>query len=130
VALVLGWPAFVRAELEGAFAGLPVEQRRVIVSKMSDAGMSQRAIAPVVGVGNGTVSRDLAAASTAPNGADDDTDAPAPEPKVRTTTGLDGRERTTVTALGWPASTARTVHALAVLLLVRAWPLDSWEGAA
>ncbi len=44
-----------------ALSGLGIEVRRAVVGELTEAGLSTRAIAPVVGVNNATVHRDLAA---------------------------------------------------------------------
>lgn len=54
---------------------------RELVSELSEAGMSTRAIAPIVGAGNKTVARDIAAVSVdtpAPGSEDEPVEAPQP----------------------------------------------------
>lgn len=52
---------YVSARFAGALTRLPVEVRRPVVAELSAAGMSTRAIAPVIGASNFTVSKDLQA---------------------------------------------------------------------
>jgi transposase len=57
----LGYPsmgAYVSARFGKALARLGVETRREVVRELTDAGMSTRAIAPIIGVDQKTVSRD------------------------------------------------------------------------
>lgn len=63
-------------------AALTRDQRRELVSELSDEGMSTRAIAPIVGAGMTTVKRDLAE-SPGPNG--------PPDAEPRQITGRDGK---------------------------------------
>lgn len=70
------WDGLCSAEF-GTVLRLSIEDRQQAVAELSDAGMSSRAIGAALGVGIGTVSRDL---SGVPNG------TPA-----RPTTGLDGK---------------------------------------
>lgn len=49
---------YVSARFGRALSGLPVEMRREAVRELTEAGMSTRAIAPVVGVHHDTVARD------------------------------------------------------------------------
>lgn len=63
------------------------DERQDMVRILTDQGMSQRDIAPIVGAGVGTVHRDQAA--TAPNGA-----VAADGPTARAVVGHDGRTRT------------------------------------
>jgi len=71
------WPAYLVATLNDGVAGgiaaasghLTLEERRELVAYLAGEGMSTRAIAPIVGVGKGTVHRDLAGA---PYGAPDE----------------------------------------------------------
>lgn len=61
--LALGYDspgAYMRDRFDGALANLSAAMRREIVHELSDAGMSTRAIAPIVGVSHKTVSVDLA----------------------------------------------------------------------
>jgi len=62
------WTDYVRTEYAGLLTRLTVEDRRETVLILSRTGLSTRAIAPIVGVGKGTVHRDLAGA---PYGAPD-----------------------------------------------------------
>lgn len=60
--IVLGfesWPAYVVANFGGTLARLDRAERGSMVAMLSDAGLSTRAIAPVVGVSNKTVHQDL-----------------------------------------------------------------------
>jgi hypothetical protein len=60
--VVLGyasWTAYVAAEFGGQLAELGREDRRDVVAILSQAGMSSRAIAPIVGADHSTVVRDL-----------------------------------------------------------------------
>ena len=63
------------------------DERRELVGRLADEGMSTRAIAPIVGVGQSTVSDDLAATDQF-RSVDD------AKPTVRTTEGRDGKTRT------------------------------------
>lgn len=69
---VLGYPSWT-AYLADVFGTeplrLPRDRRQEIVAYLSGEGMSTRAIAPIVGVGVGTIHRDL---STVPNGTVDE----------------------------------------------------------
>lgn len=59
---VLGYRSvgeYVSDRFGGALSKLAVEMRREVVRELTDAGMSTRAIAPVVGVSNKTVHQDL-----------------------------------------------------------------------
>lgn len=61
------WDAYCAGEFtEARMVRLDREQRREIVAEMREAGMSSRAIASGLGVGKGTVDRDISA--TAPSG--------------------------------------------------------------
>lgn len=53
------WPAYVADRFGGALTRLAKAERVPLVQMLSDQGMSTRAIAPVVGVSNKTVSLDL-----------------------------------------------------------------------
>lgn len=62
--LALGYRSvgdYVSDRFGGALNNLGIEVRREVVRELTDAGMSTRAIAPVVGVSNFTVSKDQAA---------------------------------------------------------------------
>lgn len=50
--------AYVSERFAGALTRLPIEVRRPVVAQLSAAGMSTRAIAPIVGVSQKTVDRD------------------------------------------------------------------------
>lgn len=107
------WTAYVRDLFGEEPLRLARDVRRELVAELADAGMSTRAIAPIVGVDNATVHRDLgrvANATPAPIEVDGFTvnpstgeviDAPASGPvetehtvteKIKTVTGLDGKE--------------------------------------
>jgi transposase len=64
------WTAYVADVCSAMTVRLGAAQRRELVSYLSGAGLSQRAIADATGVGVGTVNRDLAAAPV-PNGTPD-----------------------------------------------------------
>lgn len=66
---------YVRARFGNALSGLPVEMRREAVRELTEAGMSTRAIAPVVAVSNKTVHADLNSGVTPGN----TSPTPAPE---------------------------------------------------
>jgi hypothetical protein len=57
------WSDYVAAELNEDKIKLPAAQRRALAHAMSEAGMSSREIAPTLGVGHATISRDLAPAA-------------------------------------------------------------------
>jgi len=59
------WSDYVRTEYAGLLARLTVEDRRETVLILSRTGLSTRAIAPIVGVDNATVHRDLAGVASA-----------------------------------------------------------------
>lgn len=70
----LGYPspgAYISDRFGSALSGLSASLRREFVHELSEAGMSTRAIAPVVGVNQATVVRDLRGDAHA---------SPAPEP--------------------------------------------------
>jgi hypothetical protein len=60
------WTSYVAEEFSDVLTGLARAERIPVVEKLSAAGMSTRAIAPVVGVSNKTISQDLAAARVTP----------------------------------------------------------------
>ena len=62
---------YVSERFSGSLKRLPLEVRRTVVKELSEAGMSTRTIAPIVGTGQTQVRRDLRQVS--PNG--------SPEPK-------------------------------------------------
>jgi transposase len=74
------WPAYVAAEFGDIPLRLDREHRRELVTALSGEGMSTRAIAPVVGVDQKTVSNDLRASG---------------EESSSPVQGLDGRRYTT-----------------------------------
>ena len=53
--------AYVEERFKGALTRLPREVRRTVVAELSAAGMSTRAIAPIVGTDQSTIVRDLGA---------------------------------------------------------------------
>jgi DNA-binding CsgD family transcriptional regulator len=82
--VVLGhdsWEAYCAAEFSDSRLWQSVAQRQAATLRLREAGLSERAVAAVLGVGKGTVGRDVESVSTAPTGA------------VDTAVGLDGRER-------------------------------------
>lgn len=119
---VLGYAshgAYIKDRFGDALGKLGIELRREIVRELSSAGLSTRAIAPVVGVSNFTVSKDIAAVSDltpAPEPADEPLPPANPftgevidEPAVVTethtvkvVTGLDGKEYTRPSAPSEP----------------------------
>lgn len=88
--------AYVSERFAGALGRLSADVRRPVVQQLSQAGMSTRAIAPVVGASHMTVSNDLAGVkdfTPAPNPAprvQSATSAPSPAP-APTVTGMDGK---------------------------------------
>lgn len=84
------WTAYLSDVLSDEPLRLARDDRRELSVRLSEEGMSTRAIAPIVGAGHVTVARDIAS-STVPNETVD-------EPQVRETEGLDGRVRLTVVA--------------------------------
>ena len=85
--------AYVSERFKGAMDRLSPEVRRPVVAQLSAAGMSTRAIAPVVGVSQPQVVADKKAAgdqrlitSPAP------TETPAPLPTSENITGMDGKQ--------------------------------------
>jgi hypothetical protein len=87
------WTAYLSDVLSDEPLRLAREDRRELVTRLADEGMSTRAIAPIVGASKSTVADDLAEPTVQNRTVDE-----PPAPVVRTTTGLDGRERTSVTA--------------------------------
>jgi len=75
------WDALCDAELDGTRIALPRQERRQVVGKMRDAGMSTRAIGQAVGVSYDTVQKDVKT-----------TDRNLSDPPA-TVTSLDGRQR-------------------------------------
>lgn len=59
------WDSLLEAEVPGRRIQLPRPERREIVGRMADAGMTTRAIASAVGVDHSTVARDLAGVANA-----------------------------------------------------------------
>jgi transposase len=84
--VALGYPslsAYVADRFDDSLSRLGVDMRREVVKELSAAGISTRAIAPVVGVAKSTVERDQQAA--VPQG------TPDPEFRLAKVTGLDGK---------------------------------------
>lgn len=81
------WTAYLSDVLSDEPLRLAREDRRELVVRLADEGMSGRAIAPIVGASEATIRRDVATASN-----------DAVEPTVRETEGLDGRRRLSVVA--------------------------------
>lgn len=77
-----GATAYVSERFAGAFQRLPAAVRRPIVAELSSAGMSTRAIAPIVGVTHKTVVKDSQATREVVPEV-----PPAPEPHVNRETG-------------------------------------------
>jgi len=57
------WSALVAAEIRPCMPMLDRAERKALVAELAGAGMSSREIAPIVGAGHATVSRDLAPVS-------------------------------------------------------------------
>ena len=92
-----GWDEYCANEFSQARLWVTLEERHERVSALSQAGLSQRAISAVLGIGKGTVVREL---STAPSGP---VDSPTPDasgvlvaPRVE---GIDGRTRPALRAM-------------------------------
>lgn len=83
------WTAYLSDVLSDEPLRLARDEARELTVRLSGEGMTERAIAPIVGTSPATVHRDLTASYEA-------TDEPT---VVRVTTGLDGRERTAVTSI-------------------------------
>lgn len=107
----LGYPNFTTYAVErfnGQLERLDVDVRRAVVKELEDAGLSQRAIAPIVGVTQQQISHDLKQVTndlspeSEPEPDLDDAltgdildPEPPPEPEpVKKTGGLDGKEYT------------------------------------
>lgn len=89
------WEALCDAELDGARIALPRQDRREVVGRMREAGMSTRAIGQAVGVPKSTVSDDLRLSESGQSTESGDspalgTDVPS---APSTVTSLDGRQR-------------------------------------
>lgn len=100
------WHEYLAGEYDNQRVALPVEERREAVAVMTRAGMSTRAIAPVLGISDETVRRDRQAAPTATNVAVEN-DQPAPAPRVQS---LDGRSRPAAQPRRWPVDPAPFVE--------------------
>ena len=83
------WTAYLSDVLSDEPLRLARDDRRELVGKLADEGMSSRAIAPIVGASHATVQRDIEGDSTGTN---------VPVTTVRTTEGRDGRVRTHASA--------------------------------
>ncbi len=82
---------YVSDRFKGALTGLGIDVRREVVAELSGAGLSTRAIAPIVGVSNYTVHADQAGVrNQTPAGVDPVTGEDCPPPVV----GLDGKRYT------------------------------------
>lgn len=79
------WTAYLSDVLSDEPLRLARDERRELVTRLADEGMSRRAIAPIVGVSDGTVQRDLEAVVR---------DVPV----ERITTGLNGSTYVSATA--------------------------------
>lgn len=77
------WTAYLADTFKGLSIGLPRGERRELVAVLAASGMSTRAIAPIAGVDQATVTRDLQRDATAPPD-------PHPQPSAPVT-GLDGK---------------------------------------
>ena len=97
---------YIAAEFDGSMRGLPREVRQVVVAELSAAGMSTRAIAPVVGVDQATVTRDRARgdASASP----EQSCSPEPFPEAETENPLDGWSTSATEALTKTTVTTKT----------------------
>ena len=87
--------AYVSERFAGALTRLPVEVRRPVVAQLSAAGMSTRAIAPIVGKDQSIVTRDIQTQKhVMQNASPEPVDEPQPAPPVEagTITGLDGKQ--------------------------------------
>lgn len=98
------WAAYVEKEFGAREVGLPPEQRQKAIEELRLAGLSNRAIASALNVGEATVRRDLGA----PNGAPIEgeiLDSPARSPLVEALTGAieDATERAQTAGLAGPA---------------------------
>jgi len=60
------WDDYIRGEFNHAPLALPREERRVVVALLHGQGISNRAIAPTVGVDRQTVANDLAGGENSP----------------------------------------------------------------
>ncbi len=87
------WTAYLSDVLSDEPLRLARDERRELVTRLAGEGMSTRAIAPIVGVSHQAVANDIEASTVKKLTVDE-----RPAAVVRTTTGLDGRERTSVTA--------------------------------
>lgn len=77
----MSWPAYVVATIGEPLDSLPRTERRELGQFLTEEGLSTRAIAPLLGVGDSTVHRDTH--SAAPSGAPEQPtllDEPEPKP--------------------------------------------------
>lgn len=86
------WTAYLSDVLSEEPLRLARDERREMVVRLTAEGMSTRAIAPIVGAHHSTVADDIEASAVG------DPTVESDAPVVRTITGLDGSERTTVIA--------------------------------
>jgi hypothetical protein len=82
------WTEYMSTEFSGLLPRLSIEDRTTLVADLTAAGMSTRAIAPIVGVTRQQVSNDRKVASDLPPEPDGPVPADAPRPAV---TGIDGK---------------------------------------
>lgn len=89
---------YVADRFGNSLAKLGVHVRREVVRELTEAGLSTRAIAPVVGVNNATVYRDRQVAgvadATPEQEADPEPDAPMPTIRPANVVGIDGKRYT------------------------------------
>lgn len=117
-----GATAYVSERFAGAFGRLPAAVRQPIVSELSSAGMSTRAIAPIVGVSNKTVHQDMQVLPRV---------TPEPPPAfVETTTGevYDGFQDAIAKAEEEVVEQARKVHGMDGKTYVRPEPMSHLQG--
>jgi hypothetical protein len=92
--IALGYPSFgayAAGRFSDSLSRLGVDMRRDVVKELTAAGMSTRAIAPIVGVSKDTVNRDQAAVSHETPSSED---AAVTEITPDSVTGIDGKEYT------------------------------------
>lgn len=107
-----GWNELVAGELPSCrFLKLPREERLLFVYKLADRGLGNRMIAPVAGISERTVRRDLARAAFAARGRrlgrDGKTYPPRPTPKPVPVTDLFSREPVELDAVQKPVPVVR-----------------------
>jgi hypothetical protein len=86
------WTAYLSDVLSDEPLRLARDERRELVTRLVDEGLTTTAMAPILGVSDETIRQDINHATSKKLEVDPSV------PVVRTTTGLDGRERTSVTA--------------------------------